>query len=112
MKIGITITIKPGTDVQVVASYVTQVNLILVMTVEPGFGGQKFIPGTMGKFRWLRKEFSRLDISVDGGVGPGTIDTVAEVGANLIVSGTAVTGAADPGRVITEMREKVRLAQV
>lgn len=110
MKVGI--AIKPGTDVQVVASYVTQVDLILVMTVEPGFGGQKFMPEMMDKVRWLRKEFSRLDISVDGGVGPATIDAVANAGANLIVSGTAVTGAAEPDRVIREMREKVRLAQV
>lgn len=110
MKVGI--AIKPGTDVQVVASYVTKIDLILVMTVEPGFGGQKFMPEMMEKVRWLRKEFSRLDISVDGGVGPTTIDTVANAGANLIVSGTAVTGAAEPDRVIREMREKVRLAQV
>ena len=78
------------------------------MTVEPGFGGQKFRPECMPKVQALRERYPELDIEVDGGLGLGTIDQAAEAGANVIVAGTAVFGAQDPKEVIKKLRETVR----
>ncbi|CAG2056951.1 unnamed protein product, partial [Timema podura] len=101
------IGLKPGTAVSIVEKYVDLADMILIMTVEPGFGGQKFMTDMMGKVKWLRNNYPELDIEVDGGVGPSTIGLCAEAGANMIVSGTAVIGAEDPGKVIATMRDVV-----
>jgi ribulose-phosphate 3-epimerase len=103
MKVGL--AIKPATSVDVVLPYVETVDAILVMTVEPGFGGQKFMPDMMAKVKVLREKFRSLDIEVDGGVGPSTVDQCASAGANMIVSGTAITQAPDPKSVIEQIRE-------
>lgn len=71
--------LKPGTPVDVVTEYIDQADMVLVMTVEPGFGGQKFMESMMEKVSWLRKNYPDLDIEVDGGVGPNTISACAEV---------------------------------
>lgn len=73
------LALKPGTNVEVVSKYVDMADMVLVMTVEPGFGGQKFMTDMMPKVRWLREHYPSLDIEVDGGVGPSTIDTCAQV---------------------------------
>jgi len=83
-------------------------DLVLVMTVEPGFGGQSFMGDMMPKVEWLRENYPNLDIEVDGGVGPKTIECCARAGANMIVSGTAVVGASDQRQVIKDMREVVQ----
>ncbi len=77
------------------------------MTVEPGFGGQSFMADTMPKVKLLREKFPALNIQVDGGLGPKTIAQAAEAGANVIVAGSAVFGAASPGDVIAELRSAV-----
>ncbi|KAJ6776849.1 RIBULOSE-PHOSPHATE 3-EPIMERASE [Salix koriyanagi] len=87
------------------------VEMVLVMTVEPGFGGQKFIPETMDKVRALRKKYPSLDIEVDGGLGPSTIDMAASAGANCIVAGSSVFGAPDSAQVISLMRKSVEEVQ-
>uniref|UniRef100_A0A5F8GXP5 ribulose-phosphate 3-epimerase n=1 Tax=Monodelphis domestica TaxID=13616 RepID=A0A5F8GXP5_MONDO len=84
MKVGL--AIKPGTTVEYLAPWANQIDMALVMTVEPGFGGQKFMEDMMLKVHWLRTQFPSLDIEVDGGVGPDTIHKCAEAGANMIVS--------------------------
>ncbi|KAF8766401.1 Ribulose-phosphate 3-epimerase like protein [Argiope bruennichi] len=99
--------LKPGTPVEVVVPYIEHVDLVLVMTVEPGFGGQKFMEDMMTKVQYLRAAYQNLDIEVDGGVGPNTIATCAEAGANLIVSGTAITASQDPKQVISFLRKSV-----
>lgn len=79
-KVGV--GIKPGTPVEEVLPYADQVDMVLVMTVEPGFGGQKFMENMMPKVEALRQKYPGLDIEVDGGVGPATIDTAAKVSWN------------------------------
>lgn len=77
MKVGL--AIKPGTDVKEVAKYIPIADMILIMTVEPGFGGQKFMADQMPKVQWLRENYPSLDIEVDGGVGLETIQQCAKV---------------------------------
>lgn len=81
---------------------------MLVMTVHPGFGGQKFMASELPKVAALRERFPDLNIEVDGGLGLGTIDQAADAGANVIVAGSAVFGAADPGDVIAKLRDAVQ----
>lgn len=81
--------------------------MVLVMTVEPGFGGQKFMADQLPKVTALRTRYPDLNIEVDGGLGPGTIDDAADAGANVIVAGSAVFGASDPGEVIRVLRGAV-----
>jgi len=107
MKVGI--GLKPGTDVKSVLEWTDQglADMVLIMTVEPGFGGQKFMADMMPKVELLREMYPLLNIQVDGGVGPNTIDVCAQAGANMIVSGTAVVKAKDPKTVISNLRESV-----
>ena len=88
MQVGV--SIKPGTDVDALKSFISLVDLVLVMTVEPGFGGQSFMPEMMPKVLSLRTQHPELDIQVDGGLSPLTIDAAAAAGANNIVAGTGV----------------------
>uniref|UniRef100_J3MYZ6 ribulose-phosphate 3-epimerase n=2 Tax=Oryza brachyantha TaxID=4533 RepID=J3MYZ6_ORYBR len=108
------VSLRPGTPVEEVFPLVeaeNPVELVLVMTVEPGFGGQKFMPEMMEKVRVLRKKYPSLDIEVDGGLGPSTIDVAAAAGANCIVAGSSIFGAADPGEVILTLRKSVEGSQ-
>jgi ribulose-phosphate 3-epimerase len=105
MKVGL--AANPNTDVERVLPFVPLVDMLLIMTVEPGFGGQKFMNQVLGKVSRLRKMYPELDIEVDGGVGPNTIDACAEAGANMIVSGTAVVKAAEPDQIMRMMRDRV-----
>ncbi|KAI7733936.1 hypothetical protein M8C21_005322, partial [Ambrosia artemisiifolia] len=93
------VALKPGTPVEEVFPLLegeNPVEMVLVMTVEPGFGGQKFMPDMMNKVRTLREKYPKLDIEVDGGLGPSTIDAAAAAGANCIVAGSSVFGAPEP----------------
>ena len=81
--------------------------MVLIMTVFPGFGGQKFMASELPKVTALRERYSNLNIEVDGGLGLGTIDQAAEAGANVIVAGSAVFGAENPADVIGKMRDTV-----
>lgn len=82
MKVGL--AIKPGTDLEAVTKYIPLADMILIMTVEPGFGGQKFMADQMTKVKWLRDNYPSLDIEVDGGVGPETIHQCAKVRSVII----------------------------
>lgn len=92
MKTGV--ALNPATPVSTLDCVLEQVDMVLVMTVNPGFGGQKFIPYTLEKVRSLRKRMNLLglhtDIEVDGGIGLGNVGDVIEAGANVIVAGSAV----------------------
>ena len=91
-KVGI--TIKPGTPVEVLEPYLPLVDMVLVMTVEPGFGGQKLIPECLDKVAVLRKMVKdkglHIDIEVDGGISADNVHLALEAGANVIVAGSAV----------------------
>ncbi len=93
-KVGI--SISPDTDVSVVEPFVSKADLILLMSVHPGFGGQKFIPETLDKIRAVRKMIEEqnpsCDLEVDGGIYLGNLQEVLEAGVNVVVAGTAVFG--------------------
>jgi ribulose-phosphate 3-epimerase len=105
MRVGI--VIKPGTPVEALFPYVQLVDLVLIMTVEPGFSGQSFMPDMMPKVSTLRERYPALDIQVDGGLSPTTIDAAAAAGANVIVAASAIFGAADRQSVIDALRAGV-----
>ena len=88
------ISIKPGTPISAVLPFAADADMILVMTVEPGFGGQKLIPETVDKVRALRAfvtaEGLDTDIEVDGGITEGNISDIVKAGANVVVAGSAV----------------------
>ena len=90
-KVGI--TIKPGTPAEAVEPYLDKVDMVLVMTVEPGFGGQKLIPECLDKVaairRMVTKKGLRTDIEVDGGINADNVELALRAGANVIVAGSA-----------------------
>ena len=83
------ISIKPNTPAEDVVPYLSMVDMVLVMTVEPGFGGQSFIEATMEKVRTIRHMNPDIDIQVDGGINSETIKIANTAGANIFVLGTA-----------------------
>ncbi len=87
-------SIKPGTPIEAVRKYLPKIDMLLVMTVEPGFGGQQYIPESTERIRQARGMADELgidlDIQVDGGVGQDNVHVVLKAGANVIVSGSAV----------------------
>ena len=91
-KVGI--SVKPGTPVEAVRQYIPEIDQMLVMTVEPGFGGQKYIPEMTDKIRAAREMIracgADCDVEVDGGIKKETIGTALEAGANLFVAGSAI----------------------
>ncbi|ELR25341.1 ribulosephosphate 3-epimerase [Acanthamoeba castellanii str. Neff] len=105
MRVGI--ALKPSTKLETILPYVKDVDMVLVMTVEPGFGGQEFMADQMSKVRELRAQYPTLDIEVDGGLNEKTIDTAAEAGANVIVSGSGVFKAQDKKEAIEVLRRAV-----
>ncbi|WP_147917415.1 ribulose-phosphate 3-epimerase [Ruania zhangjianzhongii] len=102
------IALRPGTGVEPYLDLLTEFDMVLVMTVEPGFGGQSFITGTLPKIRRTREAITALGrdiwIQVDGGVSTGTIAQAAGAGANMFVAGSAVYRAEDPNAEIEALR--------
>jgi ribulose-phosphate 3-epimerase len=106
MKVGL--AIKPGTPASSVYPYLDLLDLVLVMTVEPGFGGQCFMNDMMEKVADLRQRCrSDMDIEVDGGLAAVTVGTAAKAGANMIVAGSSVFKSTDAAAAIAELRNGV-----
>jgi len=106
------IAISPDTPSTVITDEVANAaDLLLVMTVYPGRGGQKFLDRCVPKVAELRKRFPTKDIEVDGGVGPNTVDTCTHAGSNVIVAGTAIFNAQEPEKVIATLKASVDAAQ-
>ena len=105
-KVGL--SVKPRTPATVLLPYLDLVDLVLVMTVEPGFGGQKFMHDQLPKIRQLRAMLDELnpecDLEVDGGIDPETAPLVKAAGANVLVAGSAVFGNADRAAAIAAIR--------
>ena len=105
MKVGM--VIKPGTPVESLFPYLEELDMVLIMTVEPGFSGQKFMVNQMPKVSILREKCPNLTIQVDGGLSPSTIDAAAAAGANCIVAASAIFGSEDRKGVIDTLRAGV-----
>ena len=103
------VTIKPATPAEAVLPFLHEIDLVLVMTVEPGFGGQRFMGEQLHKVRALREIIEReklcCQIEVDGGVDPDTAVLAREAGATVLVAGSAVFGKADRAAAIQALRE-------
>ena len=110
------IGINPETDVQRVLPFAAQLDMILIMSIHPGFGGQEFIPGALEKLRAVRRELDRralkVDIEIDGGVKLDNIAEVKAAGANVFVSGSGIFGQGDYRKVVKEMRDLIAHAPV
>ena len=101
------LSVKPGTPVESVFPYLDKLDMVLIMTVEPGFGGQKFMADQMPKVAAIRKLINErnpaCELEVDGGVAPDTCQTCIDAGANVLVAGSAIFGAADPAAAVRAM---------
>ncbi len=104
------LSVKPGTDIEKVYPYLDKLEMVLIMTVEPGFGGQSFMADMMPKIVKLKEECKKRELSpfiqVDGGISLDTIETAAKAGADVFVAGSAVFGAKSPKEMISALRNK------
>lgn len=98
------VAIKPGTPVEAVYPYAQELFMVLVMTVEPGFGGQSFMPDMMDKVKALKAKFPQLLVEVDGGINRSTIGVASEAGVDICVAGTGVFKAEDPKTEIAYLK--------
>ena len=105
----VAVALNPETDAEVV-EFLDRVDMVLAMTVWPGFGGQKFLSPVLPKVAKVRKLSPTVDIEVDGGVDLSNIDQAAAAGANVFVAGTSVFHAPDPVAALKEMRKKAERA--
>jgi ribulose-phosphate 3-epimerase len=106
------LSLKPGTPLEPHVETLRHYDTLLVMSVEPGFGGQSFIPEVLDKVREARRLVDtghlRLLVEIDGGIGIDTIEAAAEAGVDCFVAGSAVYGADDPARAVAALRDRVR----
>lgn len=105
------LAIKPATPIDEVVKYLDRLSMVLVMTVEPGFGGQSFMESTMPKVEAIRKINPDIDIEVDGGINAETIKIAAKAGANVFVAGSAVFKSENPAETIAILRKNAQDAQ-
>ena len=103
------VVLNPATPLETLDFILEEVDLVMLMSVNPGFGGQSFIRSTLRKISQLKKRIDELGLAVgieiDGGISPATIGEVAEAGANIFVAGSAIYGRADYRAEIKKMRE-------
>jgi ribulose-phosphate 3-epimerase len=105
------LSIKPGTPLEPYVEILKHYDTLLVMSVEPGFGGQKFMPDVLDKVRTARRLVDTghltLLVEIDGGISADTVEAAAEAGVDCFVAGSAVYGADDPGRAVRALRDQV-----
>jgi len=106
--------LKPATPIEPYEDLLPELDMLLIMTVEPGFGGQAFLDIMLPKIRRTRELISKhgleLWLQVDGGVSASTIERCAEAGADVFVAGSAVYGAADPAQAVRALRTQAEEA--
>jgi len=104
------VSLNPATPLSALELVLDEVGLVLLMSVNPGFGGQRFIPSALGKIAELAARLRALpnppELEVDGGITPENCRQVAAAGATILVAGSAVFGAADPGAAVRALRER------
>lgn len=98
------LAVKPNTPIASVYPYLDKLSMVLVMTVEPGFGGQSFMPDMMNKVKALKEKAPALTVEVDGGINLQTIAVSAQAGVDVCVAGTSVFQAQDPAKMIAELK--------
>ena len=98
------IVLNPDTQVATVEPYLEKIDSVLIMSVHPGFSGQKFIPEVLTKIRKLREFSQELDIAVDGGINEETIDSVLNAGANVIIANSYVFSSADSAKAVKRLK--------
>lgn len=103
--LGIGLAINPETSIEVVDNFINQLDLILIMTVRPGRGGQQFLEGTLDKIRNLRTKYKDVKIEVDGGINLETAPKVIEAGANLLAAGTAIFQSDNVEQTIKDLKQ-------
>ena len=107
--LGVGVAINPATPVSTLAEVLGEVDRVLVMSVNPGFGGQRFLPGSLGKMRRLHelreREGHPYRIEVDGGVGLDTVADIARAGGEVLVAGTSVFHQPDPAEAVRKLRQ-------
>lgn len=101
------IVVNPETPVEILAPYLGEIDEALVMTVHPGYGGQKFIEACLPKVAWLRERRPALDVMVDGGINAETAVMAAKAGANQFVAGSYLFAQADMRAAVEDMRARV-----
>jgi ribulose-phosphate 3-epimerase len=108
------LSVKPGTPLEPYLEILGHFDTLLVMSVEPGFGGQDFIPGVLGKVRALRKLIDSGDLTIlveiDGGINADTVEQAAEAGVDCFVAGSAVYSAEDPAAAVEALRRQAGAA--
>ncbi|MDE6111496.1 MAG: ribulose-phosphate 3-epimerase, partial [Eubacterium sp.] len=102
------LAVKPNTSIDTVYPFMEKLSMVLVMTVEPGFGGQSFMADMMPKIEKLRADFPDVDIQVDGGINAETINFCAKAGANVFVAGSAVFKSENPAETISLLKRNAR----
>lgn len=109
------IAVKPDTSVEPLVEHLQEFDMVLVMTVEPGFGGQEFMPGMVPKITRLREAAREIGhdlwIQVDGGIAPDTVEAVVAAGADVLVAGSAIYGADSPREGIRRLRAQAEGAR-
>lgn len=101
------VSVKPGTPIEAVRPYLDKLDMVLVMSVEPGFGGQKYMPSAETKLSWLKANAPEgMDISVDGGINLDNLSVVVQNGANTVVAGSAIFGQPDVEATARKFVEK------
>ena len=102
------VSLNPATSLATLDHILSEVDMVIIMTVNPGFGGQEFIPSVLPKIKRLREKINEkgidVDIEVDGGINLNTISKVAQAGGNIFVAGNAVFSTPDYGKTISELR--------
>ncbi len=101
------ITMRPRTPLQSIVPYMSYVDRVLIMSVDPGFGGQAFDPKALERIRQVRESLGRrrVSIAVDGGIGVSNVRQVIEAGADIVIAGSSVFGRSDPQAAAVELRE-------
>lgn len=97
------VSLKPATSLDALEGHLKEIDLVLLMTVNPGFGGQAFMPEVLPKIQALRQKFAK-DIEVDGGINSETAKLAVQAGANVLVAGTAIFGQADVEKAMKGLR--------